>query len=94
MSDVAVNFIDNPHAPDIFAHGVTGFSVNNGVVTITFESARVNHETTPGPVNRVVIGRLVLPISIAQGLALGLFDFLKSQGFDPTDLISAGQPAN
>jgi hypothetical protein len=29
----------------------------------------------------VVVGRLVMPINGAQGLAIGLFDFLEKQGF-------------
>jgi hypothetical protein len=37
---------------------------------------RVDHRTSPGPVNRVVIGRLVLPAQGAMGLATGLYDFL------------------
>ncbi len=78
-----VEFIDDPHAPEIFASGVSGFFVNSGNISITFESARVNHIATPGPINRVVIGRLVMSIAGAQNLALGLYDFLKKQGLDP-----------
>jgi hypothetical protein len=78
-----VGFIDSPHAPDVFADEATGFFVSGGCVRITFESVRVNHVTTPGPVNRVVIGRLVMPTSGAQRLAAGLYDFLKKQGLDP-----------
>jgi len=77
-----LTFIDNPHAPDVFASAATGFFNLNGVIMITFEAPRVNHETTPGPINRVVIGRLVMPANGAYGLATGLFNFLKDQGFD------------
>lgn len=31
--------------------------------------------------NRVVVGRLVMPIGVAHNLAVGLFDFLKKQGY-------------
>jgi hypothetical protein len=51
---VPVNFIDNPAAPDVFADEAVGFFVHNGVVKITFVSARVNHSASPGPINRVV----------------------------------------
>lgn len=77
-----VNFIDNPHAPDVFATDATGFFAFNGSIIITFEAAHVDHRETPGPVNRVVIGRLVMPAPGAHALAVGLFDFLKAQGFD------------
>jgi hypothetical protein len=80
MTSVAVNFLDNPAAPDIFSSDATGFFVLEGNIIITFESARVNHSTSPGPINRVVIGRLVMPIPAAQRLALGLYDYLEKQG--------------
>jgi hypothetical protein len=54
-----VSFLDNPHAPDVFADNATGFFNLNGNIRITFESVRVNHVTSPGPMTRVVIGRLV-----------------------------------
>jgi hypothetical protein len=46
-------FIDNPHAPDIFADGASGFFILNNTIRITFESARINHVTSPGPVSRL-----------------------------------------
>jgi hypothetical protein len=78
-----LGFIDNQHAPEVFADNATGFFVAGGCIRITFESVRVNHATSPGPLNRVVMARLVMPIQGAQGLASGLYDFLKKQGLDP-----------
>ena len=89
---VPVNFIDNPAAPDVFADGAVGFFVHNGVVKITFVSARVNHSASPGPINRVVIGRLTLSVRAAQDLAVGLFDFLKSRGLAPALADQSGEP--
>jgi hypothetical protein len=77
-----VTFIDNPHAPEVFASRVAGFFNFEGNIVIAFESARVDHSQTPGPVNRVVIARLVMPASGAHGLAVGLFDFMRQQGFE------------
>jgi hypothetical protein len=77
-----INFIDSPMAPDVFADDAVGFVHHNGIVKITFVAARVNHMTNPGPINRVVIGRLAMPIPAAHALAVGLFDFLKKHGFD------------
>ncbi len=78
-----VTFVDNPHAPEVFAAEAVGFFVHAGCVHITFASPRIDHATNPGPVNRVVNARLVMPVSGAQGLAAGLYDFLKNQGLDP-----------
>ena len=83
-----VTFIDNPHAPDVFASAAVGFFNFNGSIMITFEAAHVDHSKSPGPVNRVVIGRLVMPTGGAQGLALGLYNFLKDQGLDPSAVPS------
>jgi len=79
----AVNFIDNPLAPDIFADVAVGFVNFHGVVRIALASSRMYHASAPGPVNQVVVGRLVMPIQAAQNLAVGLFEFLKSHGIDP-----------
>ena len=55
--------------------------MSNGAISITLESIRASHSEPPGPLSRVVVGRLVMPINGAQGLAIGLFDFLEKQGF-------------
>lgn len=73
---VPITFIDNPHAPEVFADEATGIASFNGAIRLTFESARVNHETSPGPVNRVVVGRLVMPIGSAERLRDLLTDYL------------------
>ena len=80
MTD-APEFLDNPNAPELFASAATGFFASQGNITITFESARADHSVSPGPVNRVVAGRVVMPAQAAQALAVGLFDFLEKQGF-------------
>lgn len=72
-------FMDNPHAPDVYADAATGFFVFGGNMKITFESARVDHSASPGPINRVVIGRLVMPIAQAESLARGILDMLEKQ---------------
>jgi hypothetical protein len=72
---------DDPQAPEIYAVAATGFFNSGGTISITLESARADHSKTPAPVNRVVVGRLVMPAGGAQALAVGLFDFLEKQGF-------------
>jgi hypothetical protein len=76
-----IKFVDNPSAPEFYASGATGFFVSNGTITITLESIRADHGEKPGPLQRVVVGRLTMPAAGAQGLAIGLFDFLEKQGF-------------
>ena len=78
-----VYLIDNPHAPEVFAAEALGFFVHAGNIHITFATPRASHTANPSPINRVVIGRLVMPVQGAQSLAIGLYDFLKKQGFDP-----------
>ena len=86
-----INFVDDPHAPEVFATEVVGFLVNSGNVHITFATPRVDHVTSPGPINRVVNARLVMPVQGAQALAAGLYDFLKTHGLDPVPAPPKGQ---
>jgi hypothetical protein len=81
MTNIApkLEFLDNPHAPEVFADAAAGFFNFSGNIRITFESVRVNHITVPGPVNRVVIGRLVMPMEAAEAMAKGLLDFINQQ---------------
>ncbi len=89
---VDVVFVDSHTAPDVFADETSGFYVHNGVVRITLASARIDHGKQPGPVNRVVVARIVMPVPAAQALAINLFDFLKSRGLAPALLNEAGEP--
>ncbi len=90
---IAVNFIDDPQAPEVFASGMAGLFRTGGNIAITLESARVDHSTHPGPVNRVVVGRLVLTVPAAQALAVGLNAFLEEQGLSPSEAVKGGQTA-
>jgi hypothetical protein len=57
--------------------------MKDGSLMITFEVDEPDHSSPPGPVNRVVAGRIALPVPAAQRLALSLYDFLKQRGLDP-----------
>src|SRR6266576_3781100 len=74
-----VTFLDNPNAPEVFADAASGFFNFNGNIRIVLESLRVNHISVPGPVNRVVLARLVMPLDAAEALARGLLDFITQQ---------------
>jgi len=95
MSDsgVPLNFIDDPHAPETYASGITGLVRTGDNISITFESVRVDHATSPGPVNRVVVHRMILPMSTAQALVLSLNDFLEAQGHSPSKAMKGAQTA-
>jgi hypothetical protein len=71
-----VTFIDNPHAPEIFSDEATGIFFFGGCIRLTFEGLRVNHITSPGPVNRVVNGRVVMPLGAAERLRDMLVEYL------------------
>jgi hypothetical protein len=81
----AINFIDNPHAPELFAAQHAGIWVTNGNVHITLEAPRVAYEADGASLNRVVIARLIMPISGAEDLAVKLFNLLKEQGVKSTE---------
>ena len=83
----ATPYVDNPHAPEVFAEGATGFLLFNGNVHITLTAPRSNYGVEPPIISRVVIGRLVMPLNGAQNLAVGLYDFLKSRGFEPAEPV-------
>jgi hypothetical protein len=82
---------DNPMAPDIFIDAAAGFFFLNGNIRITFESARASHITHPGPINRVVVGRLIMPLDAAETLAKGLLDFIRKMQADPRAMVQ-GKP--
>jgi hypothetical protein len=52
-------------------------------VSITFSAARVDHRANPGPVSRVVVARVVLPLPALSALAGTLSIFLRQIGIEP-----------
>jgi hypothetical protein len=85
--------INNPHAPEIFTTGCCGLSIGAGTVTVTFESARCDHSDPAGPMERVVVGRMVMPVGAAQALVLQLNDALQRSGLSPSRAVTAGMVA-
>ena len=80
-----LGFVDNPHAPELFASGAAGIFNLGGVIAITLESVKSDYSTNPGRLSRHVVGRLVMTPAGAHGLAIGLIDFLTNNGFIPKD---------
>jgi hypothetical protein len=83
--------IDNPFAPKFFADEATGFFVHQGNVSITLSAARVDHRANPGPVSRVVVALVVLPLPAVVALAGSLSLFLPQVGVD-IEGPAPGQP--
>jgi hypothetical protein len=73
-----LKIVENPQRGEIFADDAVSFSLVNGVVRVALTAVRpVAGAEQPA---HVVIGRLAMPASGAQALAIKLYDFLKSQG--------------
>ena len=78
-----VPILENMMAPELYASEASFFSTSANAVTITFTSLRYDHSSGTPVAKRVVVGRVVLPSVGAQGLAVGLYDYLKKHGLDP-----------
>lgn len=85
--------INDPHAPEIFTTGCCGLSIGAGTVGVTFESARCDHSDPTCPTQRVVVGRMVMPIAAAQALVLQLNDALQRSGLSPSRAATMGMSA-
>jgi hypothetical protein len=55
------------------SHAISGFFDLAGNIKITLEL--YGHATSPGPINRVIIGRLLMPIDAAEEFARQLFEW-------------------
>lgn len=82
--------IDNPFAPELLATGFAGFANLGGLIQLTFESLRGDHGSGSPKIDRVVVGRLILPVATAQALVTALNAFLEQQGHSPSQAAAAG----
>ncbi|WP_394891005.1 hypothetical protein ACG873_06655 [Mesorhizobium sp. AaZ16] len=64
--------LHNPHSPDVFADAALGFFTFAGCMRITFETLRSDYSQSPANLDRVVIGRLVMPLAGAEDMAKGI----------------------
>jgi hypothetical protein len=72
----------NTLAPDVFADACAGLFAFGGNIRLTFESYRANHATDPAPIERIEIGRLVIPVGAAMHLRDMLVNWFKKEGAD------------
>lgn len=78
---------ENLFAAETFATDAASFSILSGnVISISFASTRWNQEANA--FEGVITQRIVMPLTGAQNLALGLHDFLEKNGFSPTKAIT------
>lgn len=75
--------VDNVFSPEILAGGISGLSIFNGIVTVTLETARCDHSRPQPVVERVVVGRIAMPVPAAQTLLSGLYQFMSQHGINP-----------
>lgn len=67
---------NDPHAPEAYCDGATGYFSFNGNMRIAFEAVRPDHSTTPNSLDRVVISRVVMPIAAAEAMANSILEHL------------------
>jgi hypothetical protein len=77
--------IENIHAPEVWASIATGFSNDGGAIKITFSSYRTTFPPNGPQAAMVEVGRLVMPLHGAIGLATGLYDYLKNHDLLPKE---------
>ena len=75
--------VDNPFAPDLSADEAVGCHAIHNTLRITFASAKADHTTNPASKNRVVVGRLIMPLA-------GLEEFHKMLTAVLTNMKSRG----
>lgn len=85
-----IPLVDNPHAPEVFASNASGFVNIDGSIVITLEARKSDFSGDSPKATRHVVGRLIMPASGAHALAVGLFDYLKSIGLDPSAGTAGG----
>ena len=68
--------VDNSFAPSLFADASTGLQNLGGVLRITLECAQADHSTDEASGNRVVVGRVLMPLSAAETMAAEILEFI------------------
>lgn len=72
---------ENLSAPELYATEATYFGVTGPNATVTLTSLRWDNSIQPPVLKRVVVGRLVMPISAAQAFTVSLYDHLAKNGY-------------
>jgi hypothetical protein len=72
-----VNSLDNWGGPNIFADDAVGRFLLNGNIHITLEATLADLVTSVEPINRIIIGRLIMPLDKAEEMATGLLDLIQ-----------------
>lgn len=91
MAGEKIEIVDPGGTGDVFADEAMDFDIVNGTLRIRFGVARPDVPTMPARQQLVHIGRLIMPVQSAQRLCVGLYDFLKSAGLDPSAALQGDQ---
>lgn len=75
--------VHNPFSQDIYADAAVGFFTYNGNMRITLESVRSDYTQEPIATDRVVVGRLVMPVAAAEAMAKGILEQLERLKTEP-----------
>ncbi len=75
-----IPLVENLLAPEVFASDAQAISLVQGMISISFVSARYDYAETPGMLKKVVVSRLVIPPAAASSMAVRLFAFLEKNG--------------
>ena len=82
--------LDNPFAPELFVTGCAGFANLGGIIRVTLENLQCDHSRREPAMERVVVGRLTLPVGAAQMLVCALNAFLEEQKLSPSKAMMSG----
>ena len=85
--------VSNPFTPDIFADDAIAFDHIAGTIRITLGTLKMAEPAAPSPMQYVAGHRLVMTVPGAQRLAIALFDYLKKNGLDATEVLGGTEDA-
>jgi len=88
VSTQTLPLIDPPSVHDIYVDEATGFYSRNGTLRITFSTIRANHENNPATMQRVVVNRLVMPLSTAEAMLRNLVEIVERSKAQATSNLS------
>lgn len=72
-------YIENVHAPEVYASYSPGVANDGANIKISFASQRASHDPAGSGMVNVVIGRLVMPMAAAIGMANTILAFAASE---------------
>lgn len=72
-----INLLDRVGGPNISADNAARWFLLNGNIHMTLEAALADPVTSAAPINRVIVGRLIMPLNKVEEMATGLLEFIQ-----------------